>query len=225
VSRSYRADLLAGSPLKSLLRLSPHPFAHPNGIPVDARAARLAKLATPSHAAAKAALQEKYFGLGAPDAHTPLFAFVGRITAQKGVHLILESVEVLLRDYGMKLHFLVGGQAADTDPYGKRCIDMIRYLRDRYRACCWADPTFFFTDGALVNLGADFCLMPSAFEPKNVTRYHIVSPSSHACVLLFLRRGVCATEKLAIARSPTNLISGSLPMLPFVVMLFICLLL
>lgn len=32
--RSYRADLLASSPLREILRLAAHPFAHPNGIPV-----------------------------------------------------------------------------------------------------------------------------------------------------------------------------------------------
>ena len=57
VSRSYRADLLDSSPLRGLLRLAPHPFAHPNGIPVKARSARLASLPTPTHEAAKEALQ------------------------------------------------------------------------------------------------------------------------------------------------------------------------
>ena len=170
VSRSYRADLLAGSPLKSLLRLSPHPFAHPNGIPVDARAARLAKLATPSHAAAKAALQEKYFGLGAPDAHTPLFAFVGRITAQKGVHLILNSVERILHEYDFGVHILVGGMAGEADAYGRYCAGLIADLRARFSRNFWADPALFFTDGDLVNLGADFCLMPSAFEPGGIVQ-------------------------------------------------------
>jgi len=35
----------------------------------------------------------------------------------------------------------------------------------------WADPNAFFSDGALVNLGADFGLMPSLFEPGGVVQH------------------------------------------------------
>ncbi len=83
VSRSYRADLLGSSPLRGLLRLAPQPFAHPNGIPVKARLARIEALPTPTHDSAKGALQKKYFGFHEPDLSIPLFAFVGRITLQK----------------------------------------------------------------------------------------------------------------------------------------------
>jgi glycogen synthase len=83
VSRSYRQDLLNGSPMSPLLKLAPHPFAHPNGIPVIARVARIQSLPYPTHDQAKAALQQKYFGFSTPDLSMPLFAFVGRITMQK----------------------------------------------------------------------------------------------------------------------------------------------
>lgn len=46
VSCSYRADLLHSSPQKALLAAAPEPFAHPNGIPVVARKARLMRLPT-----------------------------------------------------------------------------------------------------------------------------------------------------------------------------------
>lgn len=36
------------------------------------------------HWEAKAAVQRQFFGLASPDFTTPLFAFIGRITAQKG---------------------------------------------------------------------------------------------------------------------------------------------
>ncbi len=90
VSRSYRQDLLNSSPLRGLLRLTPHPFAHPNGIPVKQRLQRLSQLPFPTHEEAKTALQRKYFGFENGDPSLPLFAFVGRITLQKGVHLILQ---------------------------------------------------------------------------------------------------------------------------------------
>ncbi len=63
-------------------RRFPQPFALLNGIRLEERLALLRKIA-PSHEAAKAQLQKKYFG--EPDPGTPVFAFVGRIVLQKGV--------------------------------------------------------------------------------------------------------------------------------------------
>ena len=170
VSRSYRQDLLSSSPLRSLLQLAPHPFAHPNGIPVKARLARLASLATPTHAEAKAALQRKYFGFETGDPSIPLFAFVGRITLQKGVHLILQAVEELLRVTGGRAMFLVGGMASQSDTYGIGCSHVMRDLAARHPSRFWANPDLFFTDGDVVNLGADFCMMPSMFEPGGIVQ-------------------------------------------------------
>ena len=147
VSRSYRADLLAGSPLRAILELAPHPFAHPNGIPVAVREARLRRMPFASHAEAKAELQRRFFGMERPDASLPLLAFVGRITAQKGVHLILQSAEQLLRDCGFRCQFLVGGMASASDAYGRMCAGLMSELRARHPAHFWADPGLFFTEG------------------------------------------------------------------------------
>lgn len=216
VSRSYRQDLLNDSPLRSLLRLAPHPFAHPNGIPVKARLQRLQSLPASTHEAAKAALQKKYFGFDTPDPSMPLFAFVGRITLQKGVHLILQAVEEILHYSNFKCMFLVGGMASAGDTYGNNCAGFMRELHARHKDRFWANPDLFFTgalgrrtlarvgctcnvscnqlhiapprplsvrrfscarlpaclpaDGDLVNLGADFCLMPSMFEPGGIVQ-------------------------------------------------------
>lgn len=170
VSRSYRADLLASSPLRAILELAPHPFAHPNGIPAKSREARLKKLPFANHEEAKAEIQKRYFGLERPDPTIPLFAFVGRITAQKGVHLILQSVEQVLRDFSYRCQFLVAGAASDSDTYGRQCANAMNDLRVRHPSLFWADPGLFFTDGALINLGADFCMMPSTFEPGGIVQ-------------------------------------------------------
>jgi glycogen synthase len=78
--------------LAGLLRQKPQPFAFPNGIPVEARIKKLMEVA-PDHLTAKKLLQQKYFGFADLDDSTPLLAFVGRITTQKGVHLILDAME------------------------------------------------------------------------------------------------------------------------------------
>mmetsp|Transcript_47794 Transcript_47794/g.64812 ORF Transcript_47794/g.64812 Transcript_47794/m.64812 type:complete len:308 (-) Transcript_47794:77-1000(-) len=45
------------------------------------------------------------------------------------------------------------------------------YLKDKYPYCFWAAPDEFFTDGALVNRGTDFGLMPSMFEPGGIVQH------------------------------------------------------
>jgi glycogen synthase len=45
----------------------------------------------------------KYFNYKALDDSVPLFAFVGRVTAQKGVHLILDTAENIIERCGGKI--------------------------------------------------------------------------------------------------------------------------
>ena len=59
----------------------------------------------------------KYFNYGDLDDSVPLFAFVGRITQQKGVHLILDVAEHIIPHYNQKVQFLVGGPGNMNDPY------------------------------------------------------------------------------------------------------------
>jgi starch synthase len=101
VSPSYRNELLSASPLRDLLKQKPQPFAFNNGIPKAERFARLPYEG--DHIRAKEFLQQKYFNYSALDNSVPLFAFVGRITEQKGVHLILEAAEPLINKFGGKI--------------------------------------------------------------------------------------------------------------------------
>jgi len=171
VSPSYRQDLLNSSPLSPMLRNHPRPFAFPNGIPIAARVKRLKDLAGPDHETAKRKLQQKYFKYQDLDNSVPVFAFVGRIVQQKGVHLICETAEHLIHKYGGKINILVGGPASRKDPYAGKCAGMLDYLSGRYPNSFWAAPNDFFTDGPLVNLGADFGVMPSAFEPGGIVQH------------------------------------------------------
>lgn len=98
VSNSYKQDLLNTSALAPLLRMKSQPFAHPNGIPIAERIKKLDDRA-PDHMSAKKALQMKYFNFTDLDDSVTLFAFVGRITSQKGVHLILDVAEHVISLY------------------------------------------------------------------------------------------------------------------------------
>ena len=60
--------------------------------------------------------------------------------------------------------------ASASDTYGAACAAKMRSLAARHPSCFWADPQAFFTDGDLVNLGCDFCMMPSMFEPGGIVQ-------------------------------------------------------
>jgi len=170
VSVSYKAELLVASPLKDLLSKSPNAFAYPNGIPVTHRVEALRVKAGPSHEHAKGVLQTKYFKFQTPDLTIPLFAFVGRITEQKGVHLILKSVTELINTFKGKIQIMIGGMANFSDPYSANCAKDMLDLRRQHPYNIWCDPAEFFVDGPTVNLGADFGLMPSLFEPGGIVQ-------------------------------------------------------
>jgi len=170
VSKSYRDELLQDSSLAYLLKQKSNPFAFPNGIPINDRIKRLDAVA-PDHLSAKKKIQMKYFNFPDLDDSITLFAFVGRITAQKGVHLILDMAEGIIEKYQHKIQFLVGGPANMSEPYANQCAQKMWHLKNKHPRSFWAAPDEFFTDGALVNRGTDFGLMPSAFEPGGIVQH------------------------------------------------------
>lgn len=176
VSPSYRSELLQSSSLKELLRHKSQPFAFPNGIPIQQRLKKLEGKGT--HLEAKKALQQKYFGFQELDTTIPLYGFVGRITQQKGVHLILDAAEQLIPKTSFKIQFLVGGPASITEKYSVECAVRMRDLRKKYPNNFFADPDNFFYDGPLVNLGSDFGLMPSMFEPGGIVQHEFFVAST-----------------------------------------------
>jgi starch synthase len=47
----------------------------------------------------------------------------------------------------------------------------MKQLTYRYPKCFWSSPDNFFTDGPLANIGSDFALMPSLFEPGGIVQH------------------------------------------------------
>ena len=50
-----------------------------------------------NHLDAKRIIKKKYFKCSELEKDIPVFSFVGRVTKQKGVHLILDVIEKLLQ--------------------------------------------------------------------------------------------------------------------------------
>jgi len=88
---------------------------------------RILSRVAPTHEAAKKALQEKYFGKASPE--LCVFAFVGRITQQKGVHLIVDAAAELIHYHQGKIQIILGGRADKTEPYGAYCANKMYHLR------------------------------------------------------------------------------------------------
>ena len=171
VSNSYKEDLKNSSPLNYFLNQKPHPFSYPNGIFKEKRLKKLNEECKLSRPECKKYIQQKYFGYGDADYSVPIFSFVGRITQQKGVLLILDVVEEMIRITGGKINILVGGMGDRRDPYVGACFNKIYYLKGKYPYAFWADPNEFFTDGPKINKGSDFGLMPSLFEPGGIVQH------------------------------------------------------
>lgn len=82
--------------------------------------------------------------------------------------MILEASENLINKHGGKINLMVAGPANMKEPYASGCAHRMWDLRNKYPHSFWADPNQFFLDGSLVNRGADFGMMPSAFEPGGI---------------------------------------------------------
>ena len=99
----------------------PHPFSFPNGIRKDERFSILLSKTPGNHLESKRLLQQKYFKCAELRDDIPLLSFIGRVTKQKGVHLILDVIESLVLEAGKKIQFLAGGMASIKEEYGKYC--------------------------------------------------------------------------------------------------------
>jgi starch synthase len=109
--------------------------------------------------ACKVYLQET-FGLR-KEKNWPLFAVVARLVEQKGVDLIRESLDEMMRK-GIQL--IIFGQG------DKQYTDYFYYCLERYRGQFGFSDQYNEEMAARVFAGADFYLMPSAFEPCGLSQ-------------------------------------------------------
>ena len=170
VSNSYKTDLLNVSPLKDLLKKKERPFSHPNGICKEKRLKLLNDCGL-SREECKKYIQQKYFIYNDIDVNVPVFSFIGRLTEQKGVLLILDCVEDMIEYTKGKINILVGGTGDMSDPYVEKCFKRIGYLKEKFPFQFWAEPNKYFEDGIKINKGSDFGLMPSLFEPGGIVQH------------------------------------------------------
>jgi starch synthase len=107
----------------------------------------------------KPALQQA-FGLDA-EPHAPLFGVVSRLTGQKGLDLLLDSVPALVRD-GAQLALIGTGDAVLERGFAEAAA------RHPGRIGCLI--SYDETRAHLIQAGADALLVPSRFEPCGLTQ-------------------------------------------------------
>lgn len=172
VSNTYMQHIRDHSSLSPLLKRYPSPFGVSNGIPKIKKRKSLESVCGNDHMRAKRMLMKKYFGLDLDslDKEIILYGFVGRITKQKGILMLLDTVEEFLHKFDFRPVMFIAGPTAPGDPYGDECAAKMHYLKTKYPNNFWADPGLLFGDVDLLNCAADWGVAPSDFEPGGIVQ-------------------------------------------------------
>ena len=151
------------SPLAELLNQKPCPFAYPNGICVNERLKELKGL---DKNGCKRYIQQNYFEFEEPDYSIPVYSFIGDIVEDKGLMLILNSIEEIIKKNNEKINVLVCGKGNNNDPYFKNCVYKINSLSERYPYSFCGNINEKNDDLLKLYVGSDYGLLPSKFESK-----------------------------------------------------------
>ncbi len=92
--------------------------------------------------------------------HSPILGIVGRLDEQKGLDLVLETMDFILKECGAQL--IVVGKG--DDKYGDYFVD----LEKRYPGMVGTHLMYDATLPRKVFAGADMILMPSRYEPGGI---------------------------------------------------------
>lgn len=120
---------------------------------------------------------QKEFGLEVTD-KKPLLAFSGRLTQQKGVHLILDIIEHLIKEVGIQFVILGGGDQQMATDFFK--------LSQKYPKQIGAHLYPNFKLPRKIFAGADAILMPSIFEPGGIVALEAMR---YGCIPIVRRTG------------------------------------
>jgi starch synthase len=104
--------------------------------------------------------------LGLPDRGGPLYAFVGRLTGQKGIDVLIPALEQLLPSDGRRA-FIVLGRGDKQMEEKMAALASTHAPAGRFAFV----PRYDEELASLIYSSSDFFLVPSAFEPCGLTDY------------------------------------------------------
>lgn len=109
---------------------------------------------------------EQQIGFLEPDSSRPLFSFIGRISSQKGVDIMVEAVRLFLDDHDRAAFVCLGSGAAPLEYALTTLADDVDY---RGRVCFLRayDPKL----ANRVYAAGDFFVIPSRYEPCGLTDF------------------------------------------------------
>ncbi len=97
----------------------------------------------------------------------PLFGFIGRLTRQKGIDVLLGAAASVL-EAGLAVDFVVLGQGEARDESLFQALAARRFSRGSFRFIARYD----FGLSKRIYAATDFLLIPSEFEPCGLTDFH-----------------------------------------------------
>ncbi len=106
------------------------------------------------------------FSAGADVAHMPVYAFVGRLTGQKGVDILFHALQEILSRKSSPLFVILGQGEKEKE-------DMFTWLASRpeTRGRLSFLPRYDIALARLIYAASDFFLIPSAYEPCGLTDF------------------------------------------------------
>ena len=139
----------------------------------------------------KKALQQKF---DLPKSNVPLAGFIGRLVYQKGIDIILQAIDELMK-LPLQLVFLGSGE----QDYQQALLDFAEQYPDRIGVNIGYDEALAHQ----IEAGADLFLMPSRFEPCGLNQMY----SLHYGTLPVVRN-VGGLADTVVNSSAANLASG-----------------
>ncbi|MEJ2057079.1 MAG: glycogen/starch synthase, partial [Desulfofustis sp.] len=109
---------------------------------------------------------EKQIGFLEPDSSRPLFSFIGRISSQKGVDILVEAIRLFFDDHAHPAFVCLGSGAASLESALSKLADDVDF---RGRVCFLRayDPKL----ANRVYAAGDFFVIPSRYEPCGLTDF------------------------------------------------------
>ncbi|MBX9826988.1 MAG: glycosyltransferase [Xanthobacteraceae bacterium] len=102
-------------------------------------------------------------GFGLAVSRGPLFAVLSRLVHQKGIDLVIQAAETIVRE---------GGQIAVMGQGEKSIEDELRNLAGRYPGQIGVKIGYDDASAQRIFFGSDFFLMPARFEPCGLTQMY-----------------------------------------------------